>query len=107
MKQALQPLPDALGRLMAIRGVSFEWDREAFPEIPFPPGRQVGVIGQEVAKVLPEVVEADAEGYLSVQYASLIPLLIEAIKEQQGQLEAQETRLEQLQVELATVHARL
>jgi len=46
----------------------------------------VGVVAQEVEAVLPEAVTTDSEGFKSVRYDDLIPLLIEAIKEQDQQM---------------------
>ena len=46
-----------------------------------------GMIAQEVKEVLPELVSEDAAGYLSVNYIELIPLLIQAVKEQQSQIQ--------------------
>lgn len=48
---------------------------------------QVGVVAQDVEAVLAEAVTTDADGYKSVQYDKLIPLLIEAIKEQQEEID--------------------
>lgn len=48
---------------------------------------QVGLIAQEVEAVLAQAVTTDADGYKSVQYDKLIPLLIEAIKEQQEEID--------------------
>ena len=58
-------------------------------------GLQVGLIAQEVEEVLPEAVftAADELGTKSVAYANLIAVLIEAINEQQVQIEALEARL--------------
>ena len=49
----------------------------------------VGVIAQDVEAVLPEAVTVDKAGYKSVRYQSLIPLLVEAIKEQDGTVQQQ------------------
>jgi DNA-binding MltR family transcriptional regulator len=48
---------------------------------------RLGFIAQDVQAIFPELVEEDAEGYLSVDYLGLIPVLVEAIKEQQVQIE--------------------
>ena len=45
--------------------------------------RQIGVIAQEVELVFPEVVDTNEDGYKSVDYSRLTPILLEAIKEQQ------------------------
>jgi hypothetical protein len=49
--------------------------------------RQAGVIAQEVMKVLPEVVMGSEETNYSVAYGNMVGLLIEAIKEQQAQID--------------------
>ena len=50
-------------------------------------GRDVGLIAQEVQKVLPEIVQTRPNGTLAIQYDKVVPLLVEAIKEQQNQIE--------------------
>ena len=67
-----------------INGVNFIW-RKANDDIrenvhSFE-GRDVGVLAQEVEKVLPEVVTTRDTGYKAVKYEKIVPLLIEAIKE--------------------------
>jgi hypothetical protein len=49
--------------------------------------RQTGLIAQEVLKVLPEAVSGSEEEHYSVAYGNVVGLLIEAIKEQQTQIE--------------------
>lgn len=58
-----------------IEGVYFNWNKG-------PKDRQVGVIAQQVKKILPEVVSEDENGYLNVAYTGIVPVLVEAVKEQ-------------------------
>ena len=95
-KKDIQPLDDSLDKIMGLRGVSFRWKTEEFKEMTFPDGSHIGLIAQEVETVVPEVVQTDNQGYKSVEYANLVPLLIEAIKEQQKQIDQLKARLEQL-----------
>lgn len=57
---------------------------------------EIGVIAQEVQAQFPEIVNEDANGYLGVGYERLVPILIEAIKEQQKQIEALKKEVELL-----------
>jgi hypothetical protein len=68
--------------------VNFNWNTSAFPQRRFSDHRALGFIAQEVEKVLPEVVQTEntTEGFKSVQYDKVVALLVEAIKEQQKQI---------------------
>lgn len=61
-----------------------------------PSQKQFGVIAQELQKVYPELVSTDDNGYLSVDYAGLIPVVIEALKEQQAMIKKQENAINSL-----------
>lgn len=102
-KKNLTLIPNALDKITRLRGVSFDWRREEFPELNFNKGRNLGFIAQEIKEVLPEVVSQDSKGYYSVAYSNIVPVLVEAIKEQQStiaQLQAQVTELAQTKTEL-------
>lgn len=71
-----------------LRGVSFEWEHDG--------SRGAGVIAQEVEGVLPSAVHTDADGVKSVEYDQLIAPLIEAIKEQQAEIDSLKAEIEQL-----------
>jgi hypothetical protein len=58
-----------------ITGYTFDWNKNAEQE-----GVDIGVIAQEVQKVLPTVVKERDNGYLAVDYIKLIPVLIEEVK---------------------------
>ena len=64
----------------------------------FSENRAVGFIAQEVEQVLPEVVQTEktVEGYKSVQYDKVVALLVEAIKEQQKQIESLKIQVNKL-----------
>jgi len=82
-KKDITPLTNALSNVMQLRGVNYFWKTKEFPEKQFPDTKQIGFIAQELEKVYPEVVFTDKDGYKSVDYSRLTPILVEAIKEQQ------------------------
>jgi len=96
LKENIQLIPNALGKLEQIRGVMFDWTAEEIArrggEDPyFVRKHDVGVIAQEVEIVLPEIVGTRDDGMKAVQYEKLTALLIESVKE----LSAKVTSLEQ------------
>lgn len=89
VKRNLVKIPNALEKVRSINGYTYErTDYVKDEEDPNAPDilRQAGVVAQEVEKVLPEVVSGP-EGNKAVAYGNIVALLIEAIKEQQNQIE--------------------
>lgn len=97
-KTDVKTLPNALDKVSRMRGVNFNWKVEEYPDEKFTEDRQTGFIAQELREILPEVVMEDANGYLSVDYGRLTPVLVEAIKAQQEQID----ELRQLIAKLAS-----
>lgn len=95
-KQHIQPLSQALNKVQRMRGVSYDWRLSEYPQMGFSAGPQLGFIAQDLRQVLPEAVHQDAQGMYSVNYNSAIPLLVEAVKEQQQQIEQLRKELRQL-----------
>jgi hypothetical protein len=90
LKENIKPLDSALDKVLQINGVSFDWKElteEEKKTIHGNEGHDVGVIAQEVEKVLPEVVTTRDSGYKAVKYEKLVPLLIESIKELKKEIE--------------------
>jgi hypothetical protein len=89
LKENVKPLDDALDKINKINGVEFDWidgkDKHG-NSVHSNTGHDVGVIAQEIEEVLPEVVTTRDSGYKAVKYEKIVPLLIEAIKEQQEQI---------------------
>jgi len=99
------PISDALEVVGKLRGVRFDWRAGEFPAMNFESGRQLGLIAQQVQPVLPEAVSVDSQGVRSIAYTKIIPVLVEAIKEQQGQLHQRDARIEKLEQDLAALRA--
>jgi hypothetical protein len=86
LKENLEVIPNALDKVQALTGYTFDWNDK---QDAYEPGkRDVGVIAQDVEAVLPEVVvDREATGYKAVNYEKLVPLLIEAIKELKAEID--------------------
>jgi hypothetical protein len=87
LKTNIVDIPDALDKLLQLRGVEF--DRTDIQD------RQIGVIAQEVEQVIPEVVYGS--DIKSVAYANMVALLIEAVKEQNVRIEQQSQQIADLE----------
>ena len=83
-KKNIRPIENAIDITKKLEGVRFDWKDTNSPSI--------GVIAQEVEKVLPELV-VNTDGVKSVSYGNIVGLLIEAIKEQQVRIEELERKL--------------
>lgn len=95
-KTNVQTFARALETVKRLRGVTFNWQ----PELNKTSDAQVGFIAQEVEAVLPSLVATGKDGYKSVAYANAVPVLVEAVKEQQAQIETQAARIEQQQKQI-------
>jgi hypothetical protein len=87
LKEHVTDIEDALEIIHQIRGVRFEWRKDQSEFASLPEGTRVGLIAQEIEKVLPEAVLSPAGSYKSVDYSRLTPVLVAAIKEQQLQID--------------------
>jgi hypothetical protein len=93
-KKDIVTLENPLDKIMRLRGVKFNWKRQEFKENHFPAGRQIGLIAQEVEKEFPELVLTDEQGYKSLAYEKLTAVLLEAVKEQQLEIESLKKEIE-------------
>jgi hypothetical protein len=82
LKTNIKLLESPIEKIKQIGGYEFDWKPESEKT-----GHDVGVIAQEIESILPEVVTTRDNGYKAVRYEKIVPLLIEAIKEQQKQID--------------------
>lgn len=82
LKTNIVPIQHAVSTLQHLNGYTYNWkDDTADKQL------QSGLLAQEIEKVFPHLVKKDDKGILSVNYTGLIPVLLEAIKEQQKQID--------------------
>jgi len=84
-KTNIKPIEKSIELVKQLEGVRYDWINNQKPSI--------GVIAQDIEKVLPEVVETNSNGLKSVSYGNIVGVLIEAIKEQQIRIEELERKL--------------
>lgn len=85
LKKNITPIESPLQKVLDLEGVQFEWKDQREP------GQRIGLVAQDVEKVLPEVVKS-GETY-GIQYGPIVALLIEAVKEQQKEIDELKSQL--------------
>lgn len=88
MKTNIAPLENALDTIQKLRGVTYEWKQEAAPKATGIGKPHIGFIAQEVEQVLPQLVTRNDKDLLHMDYTAVIPILVEAIKQQQRRIDA-------------------
>lgn len=88
LKSNIIELDQVLNKLMQLRGIYFDWNELAKETYSVTDRKQVGVLAQEIETVYPELITTNDKGYKMVDYSKLTPVLLQAIKEQQLQIEA-------------------
>jgi hypothetical protein len=86
LKENIEVIPDAVNKVKQIKGVSFDW-KENISDVTSKTGHDIGVIAQDIEAILPELVTTRDSGYKAVSYEKIVALLIEAIKDQQLQID--------------------
>lgn len=106
-KKEIKVIENAAEKLSKISGYTYQYDTEKFPDMSFSKGTQAGILAQELKEVLPEAVRLNDKGYYSVNYNAIIPLLIEAVKEQNKKVSGKDEVINQLKSEVSSLESRL
>lgn len=97
-KTNILPVSHALSSLLAIHGIYYNWKQE-YKDKGFTDARQIGFSAQEVEQQFPEMVMTDKAGYKAVDYSRMAPVIVEAIKEQQQQIQEQQKEIDQMKAD--------
>lgn len=91
LKDNIQNIENPIEKVQSLKGVTWDWNDNASDVQHSLPN--VGVIAQDVEKVLPQLVRDNDGGYKAVDYGKLVGLLIEAVKDQQSQIDELKSKL--------------
>ena len=118
LKKNIVTIPDALNKVLQLRGVGYEFRVNEFPGLNLMSGKQLGFISQEVEQVIPEAVQDRTMiGYIGkgklnqqinkvsydvkmMSYTDIIPLLVEGMKDQQKIIDQQKADIDVLKERL-------
>ena len=101
LKTIKEKVPNALDIVSKLNGYRFDWkdqEKEVYGDDKkiLHIKEDIGVIAQEVIEVLPELARTNEDGHMSVRYQGLTAVLIEAVKEQQSQIDSQKQEIQSL-----------
>jgi hypothetical protein len=105
-KKNIETLTSSLDKVMNLRGVSYE-RLGAAKDSSFGGRKEIGLIAQEVERIIPELVHTDGKGFKAIAYDKIVPVLIEAIKEQQKTIAEQQAVNKEFADQLASMKAEL
>lgn len=97
LKKNVEPIGNALDIVSELEGVTYDWRTDEFPEKRLSDGKQIGMIAQEVEKVIPELVHTGTDGFKTLAYDRFTAYLIEAVKELKSENESLRERIEKLE----------
>lgn len=100
-KDNITSFDGAAAAVQNLRGVRFNWQDESKGE------KELGLIAQETEDVVPEAVSEDKNGNYCISYSSLVPVLVEANKEQQEIIDEQRKKIGRLQQMLEDLENRI
>lgn len=92
-KKNITPFGSVLSNFSKLRPVNYFWRTEEFADQRFGRSQSYGLIAQEVEEIFPELVSTDEKGYKAVNYSKLPLLTIQAVREQQAQIEEQKKQI--------------
>lgn len=98
LKENVVKIDNALEKVRWLNGVEFDWKKDLITDLADvgpKPDHDIGLLAQEVEKVIPQAVTQRADGYKAVDYSRLVPVLIEAIKELSYRVNILEAELEE------------
>jgi len=100
-------LSNVLPNVLKLKAVDFHWKTGKYLSKYSCKRLQIGFVAQEFERVFPELVRVDNDGYKTVDFLRLTPIIVEAIKEQQDVITGQRKTLDELALKVSDLEGRL
>lgn len=91
-----------LNAILQLNGYTYYYRSDEYPEYQLPETPQIGLMAQEVEQVFPQLVVTNQVGHKAVNYMGLIPVLVEAIKQQHALVQQQSAQIDRLEKMIAS-----
>jgi hypothetical protein len=95
VKENVVSLTDGVATVQQINPVEFDW--KPVENVSERDGHDIGFIAQQLEEIVPTAVHTRSDGYKTVKYEKVVPILVQAIKEQQSMIELLSARLDALE----------
>ena len=95
-KKDIKKIDGALEKIKAVDGFTYQFKREIINDLDFTQAtesNQLGFLAQDLEKVFPELVQKDDAGFYTVNYDGMVPVLVEALKDQNSVVEGQKEEI--------------
>lgn len=102
-KKDINVLGDVTAKISKLNGYTYSYRADEFKTKGFDNKAHLGLIAQEVEQVFPELVTKDNQGYYTVNYTGMIPVLLQAAKEKKAQIEKQQAQINELKTLLTSL----
>jgi len=89
LKDNIKPIKNCLQKVLQLEAIEFDWNNKQETYT----GHDIGLIAQQVEKIVPEIVETRRNGFKAIKYEKITALLVGAIKEQQAIIDSIEKRI--------------
>ena len=91
LKKNITPYTGALNKIKQLRAVTYEWKNREKHNV-----ENIGFVAQELEQIIPQLVTTKENGYKAVAYSKMVPVLVEAIKEQQKMIDELKQAVDEL-----------
>jgi hypothetical protein len=107
LKTNVLPLTNSLEKVLAMNGISYNWNYSTYPEMNLDSNNHVGFIAQEINQIDARLTYLDANDLMHVEYDKVVPVLAESIQELNEIIEEKDSTITNQQTQISDLNTRL